>query len=247
MKNLIIDELKKFDKFEDVQALNRRFNLYIDPITSLLPPTTDIKEMLDELRLLYAFCSYEDKIIDGHKSDSEDAILALYFETLYLRRLSKYGESEIINFNNSLIEFIEYTKKECGNHLDFHYSIDTYTVKESPIFYHLDFMNKRLNYTYDKVFNFIKAYYLAVLLADDVEDVEEDVKNRKNTLITSFLREQSIDLNTVDSVSRIYWEYVDKFMSSWLTEQLHLYEEFNQNRMYRNIYSVYKNIRLKIE
>ena len=88
---------------------------------------------------------------------------------------------------------------------------------------------------------------MAVLLADDVEDVEEDVKNHKNTLITSFLREQSIDLNTVDSKSRIYWEYVDKFMTSWLTEQLRLYEEFNQNPMYRNTYNVYKNIRLKIE
>ena len=247
MEEILIYKLKSAGKIHDIQVLKRIIYLYVDPIHELLPKTKKVQSLLYGLELNYAFCMFEDRVMDESDHDKIDASLSLYFETVYLQWLSGYGNREVKNFCNSLMDFIEYTKTERGNQLEYHYEIEGYGVKEAPIFYHIDFMDRFLKYKSNRVFEFIRVYYLAVLLADDVEDMEEDVKDSRNTIVTSFLREELGDISTIKVQSRKYWLLVNKFMTPWLSIQLKCYEEFCENQMYKNMYNIYKNIQFKIE
>ncbi len=237
--------LIRYNKIKDVAPLNRRFELYVNSLYELFPQNDKTDSLLYGLKLLFIFCSYQDKIIDD-VATGDDCILALYFENAYLQWLCPFGEHAVTRYVRSIKTYLNYTERERKN-APFAYNFNNYLEKEQPIIEHLHFMRGQLGHAYKKQIDFIKSYYLAVLFADDTEDIETDIRAGHKTLLTELLSEKGVRLQTLQRKKRKYWEYVDEFFSPWLLSQLQNFSEFSETKVYKSLYAIYKNIQYKLD
>ena len=242
----ILKVLIQQNRSQDISVLQRRFANYIEPLQELFPIGKETDDLLYGLKLLFTYCTYQDKIIDAIHT-TEDCFLALYFENAYLKWLTPYGISAIKRYVRSIKRYLSYTKKERNSYENFLYKIDNYLEKEQPIVEHLTLLLERFGEKYEKKIALVKSYYLAVLLIDDVEDILEDVVARHTTLMTYWLTRQGVDLKKLLPQSRQYWLYVNDFLSPWLLEQLKKFSLFKETKIYKLLLSIYENIQYKLQ
>lgn len=234
--------LTRNKKDNDIKALYKRFDLYIEPIKQLIHHKK-IDDLLYGLKLNYAFCMYEDRIIDGG-ADKLDSMLALYFQTEYSKWLLQFGSNILFEFEQSLLQFLEYTEKEISDNKLFDYNLENYSVKEAPIMFHIDLLENHTNQKMEC--DFIKTFYTFVLVVDDIEDLETDIKNGCKTLITQNLLLKGINPLGVKIKSRLYWKFVKNFLYEWLVNRLKLFEIYKDNEMYRIMKKYATNIVSKL-
>ena len=100
---------------------------------------------------------------------------------------------------------------------------------------------------YVKEYALVKAFYLAVLLIDDVEDIREDIVAGRTTLISNYFKKMGIDLQTICPKSKEYWLDISAFLSPWLLKQLTKFSSFKETKIYRSLQSIYNHIQYKLK
>jgi len=245
MENFL-EILIHYRKEQDIIALQRRFDNYIEPLHELFPFTIETENLLYGLKLLFTYCSYQDRIIDEQHS-LQDCFLTAYFENAYLKWLMLYGKQAINRYIKSIEKSLLYTQKENNQAEDFLYTFDTYLEKEQPIIEHLNLIFESFGTAYVKEYALVKAFYLAVLLIDDVEDIREDIVAGRTTLISNYFKKMGIDLQTICPKSKKYWLDISAFLSPWLLKQLTKFSSFKETKIYRSLQSIYNHIQYKLK
>lgn len=128
----------------------------------------------------------------------------------------------------------------------FEFDFEKYSVKEAPIMFHIDLLEKEIDITQKKKCDFIRTFYTFVLVVDDIEDLETDVINGRKTIITQNLYLNGINPRQVKIKSRLYWSFVKSFLQEWLDNQIKLFEIYNDNEMYCMMKKYAANIESKL-
>lgn len=236
-----------FDNHDEQNSIARRLKDYADSLYDILPNNQLVDDLINGLKIMHIYASYQDKIIDSNYS-SKDSMMSLIYHTRYLKWLSKYGKNEIDLFLSSMETFITYSTNEILEKSNFDYTLDSYIDKISPIEYHLSLMNRMLKNKYEKQLNFVKMYYVAILHVDDIEDFVDDyATSKRRTAFGECFLNRFKDGNKPSPESYEYWLFANQFLIPWLESKLREYSDFSKTKIYKQVLLIYDGIKRKIE